>query len=219
MKNILIIIAIILTPFFVSSQDVNPFYKAFQIKLSPFEVLYDYYRIGIGVEKKFEHHAIWGSLHFGRELANYSPAEAPEGYFTYAGVQAGMKWIFPAGIGEYFVGGKFGYDRTRKFYSNDVFYDVDRKVAVLYDQAYNKRFRIAIFADNGYEFFIGPRFSIEVSAGLGVMSMENAYEDIVNPFELNDVEPLNRRRKYQYKYVEQILKPAFTGALKIGWRL
>ncbi len=219
MKTVLLIITVALTPCLLAAQDTDPFYKAFQIKLSPFEVLYDYYRIGMGVEKKFEHHAVWASLHVGRELAGYSTSESPTGYFTYQGIQAGMKWIFPDGFGEYFVGGKFGYDRARKFYEDDVFYDIESKTAVLYDQAYNIRKRIALFVDNGYEFFIGPRFSIEVSAGLGVMSMENSYEDVENPFSLNDVEPLNRRRKYQYKYVDQIWRPAFTGAIKLGWRL
>ena len=218
MKRILVMIMIII-PVLITAQDTHPFYKAFQIKLSPFEVLYDYYRVGLGVEKKFEHHAIWGSLHFGRELAGYSPSESPSGYFTYQGIQAGMKWIFPDGFGEYFVGGKFGYDRARKFYEDDVYYDIKTKTAVLYDQAYNIRKRIGIFADNGYEFFIGPRFSIETSAGFGVVGIENSYEDIENPFELSDVEPLTRKRKYQYKYVEQIWRPAFTGAIKLGWRL
>src|SRR5690349_15807701 len=102
MKKILLFIAIITAPCFVTAQNAISFHKLFQIKLSPFEVLYEHYRVGIGVEKKFTRHAIWGSIHIGQELAGYAPVDAPQGYFTYKGIQTGFKWIFPHGIGEYF---------------------------------------------------------------------------------------------------------------------
>lgn len=201
------------------AQNISAFKNAFHIKIQPVELLYDYSRLGIGIEKKFNRQAIWASYHFGRDLTCAACKDDPTRYFTYDGIQLGMKWLFPDGVGEYYIGGKVVFDLSRKNYFREVYYDLDRRTAILYDAATYKRTRLGLFAETGYEIFLGPRFSIDIATGIGLLSIQNGYENVQNPFELEEVTPLNRRRKYQYKYVEQIWRPALTGALKFGWRL
>ncbi|MDQ3016298.1 MAG: DUF3575 domain-containing protein [Bacteroidota bacterium] len=219
MKTFILSLGLCLISIALEGQDEKPFYKAWQIKLESLPVFYNYPRLGLGVEKKFEHYSINISLHRGYDLAQRSHRDDPSDYYDYYGVQAGMKWIFPDAIGEYFVGGKLVFDKSKKHYSQDVFYDIGRKIATLYDAAYYKRSRLGLILDTGYEFYLGKRFSVELSAGLGVISIQNGYYGILNPFELQDVEPRSRQRKFSHKYVEDVWRPVMSGTLKLGWRI
>jgi len=201
------------------AQIPDHFYHAFQVKIDPLEIGYSFPRLGIGFEQKFTKHSLWSSFHYGWDgLSTKHLNRYFDGEFNYWGIKAGLKRIYPSGIGEYFIGAQLGYDKTSANIIDDVFYDLDRNTAVLYDQAKYQRSRVGLLLENGYEFFIGNRFSIEFSAGLGIRRIEKWYKNVENPFVLNEVEPRVFRNKTQHKYVDTVWKPAFIGSVKFGYR-
>ena len=100
-----------------------------------------------------------------------------------------------------------------------MYYDLDRQFVVLYDNATLKRNRLSLFAETGYEFFIGPEFSIEISGGVGVKSIQNDYRFVENPLQLNDVIPLRHKDDDRYKYIGTNWIGAGNFTLRFGWRI
>ena len=219
MKTLLSLLIFLSVNLRLPAQDGHTFKQLYQIKVEPLELGYDYSRIGIGLEKKFNTGSIWTSFHYGTNL-DYSQAhDAPSGHFEYYEIELGIKRILYNDDGEYFFGGNVGFDKGKRFVDDDVYYDIEGNFAVLFEAAYNYRTRLSLFLENGYEFYIGNRFSIECSGGLGLRSIHNYYDFVENPFRLNNVEPRILRRKYDHKYVGQWIKVALTGGLKLGWRI
>jgi len=201
------------------AQDRRAFHQPFQIKVEPLELGYDYSRIGIGIERKFVSHSLWTAFHYGTNLDYSQAQDSPSGHFEYYEVELGAKRILYSDYGEYFFGGNVGFDKGKRYVDDDVYYDIDGKFAVLFENAYNDRTRLSLFLENGYEFYIGKRFSIETSAGLGLRSIHNYYSSVTNPFLLNNMEPREYRKKSQQKYVGRWIKVAGTAGLKLGWRV
>ncbi|HZV69645.1 MAG TPA: hypothetical protein VFG10_08880 [Saprospiraceae bacterium] len=219
MKRNLLFLISLFTGLSLNAQDKRAFHQPFQIKVEPLELGYDYSRIGIGIEKKFMAHSLWTSFHYGTNLDYSQARDSPSGHFEYYEVELGAKRILYSDYGEYFFGGNVGFDKGKRYVDDDVYYDIDGKFAVLLENAYNYRTRLSLFLENGYEFYIGKRFSIETSAGLGLRSVQNYYSYVTNPFRLNNIEPREYRKKSQQKYVGQWIKVAVTGGLKLGWRI
>lgn len=195
------------------------FIKAFQIKLDPLALLYDYSRVGIGIEKKFIQSSIWAVYYYGKNL-NYAEQRDYLGdYFVYSGVQIGVKKLFRNRRGEYFLGGKIGYDNSRKYMSRDVYYDLDQRFAVLFESAYYHRNRLSAFIENGYEYYLNKHLSFEMSVGAGIISIQNKYEFVRNPLMLKDIKPLFNENKYHNKIVGLFLSAAGTFGIKLGWRI
>ena len=203
----------------MQAQELSPFHKAIQFKVDVLPLVYDYSRLGVIIEKKFERYSVFAGGQYGTNLDMSQLVDDPNGHYSIWALQAGMKRVFPEAHGEYFYGLKLVYDKSKKFYSGDVYYDIPGQFAVLYDGAYYKRSRISLFGETGYEFFFGKRFSLEIACGLGIVNMENGYNDVNNPFHLEDVPPREKRYKSRHKYVQNIWYPAVSGGLKLGWRI
>ncbi|MFZ1677753.1 MAG: hypothetical protein WBP41_09080 [Saprospiraceae bacterium] len=219
MRALLLFYIILFQGLNLIAQEPRPFYKALLLKLEPLELGYNFSRIGIGIEKKFTTSSIWTSFHYGTNLDQAQLRDDPSNHFVYYEMELGVKRIYSDAIGEYFFGGNVGFDKAKRYIDDDVYYDIDRKFAVLFDNAYQYRNRISLFLENGYELYVGKRFSIESSAGIGLRSIQNRYKFVQEPFQLNKVEPREICKKSQYKYVGQWFKVAFTAGLKFGWRI
>ena len=201
------------------AQEQNVWSNAFQIKIDPLPLAYDYSRMGIGLEKKLNRHSIWSTFYWGTNLDMSQLVDDPNGHYNFWGIQVGLKRILPTSAGEFYYGIKTGFDKSRKFYSGDVYYDLDGNFAVLYDAAYYYRTRLNLTVETGHEFYVGNRFSIEISSGAGIVSLQNGYKYVENPFHLEGVYPKEKRRKLQHKYVDDIWRLGFSAAVKFGWRL
>lgn len=211
-----------LIPFYLSgwTQTPYPFYHAFQIKVDPLEIGYTFPRLGICFEQKSTLYSYWSSFHYGWDgISIDTISRYYDGEFNYWGIKAGLKRIHPISVGEYFVGGQLEYDKTGANILNDVYYDLNRNIAVLFDNAKYQRSRVGLFLNAGFELYFGHRFSMEVSAGPGIRRIEKWYKQVVNPFVLNDVEPREFRTKGYRKYLNTVWNPAFIGAVKFGIRL
>lgn len=219
MKPIIICCLIIIASNNSFAQSESPFHHAFQIKVDPISLAYDFSRAGIIIEKKFTRHSFWIAGYKGYNLDASQNRDVLMGYYAYNGIQVGLKRIYPESKGEYYFGGHVGFDHAHRYYSADVYYDLDQNSAVLFSGASYRRRRLSAFAETGYEFFIGNRFSIEMAGGIGLQSIQNYYRSVRNPFELEDVPPREFRRKYFHKYVGNFWKPAFSYSVKFGWRL
>lgn len=218
MKNLLTILFVFCITT-VIAQESSSFHKALQIKIDLLPLAYDYSRLGIVIEKKLERYSIYAGGQYGTNLDMSQLVDDPNGHYSIWALQAGFKRIFPETSGEYFFGLKAGYDKSKKYYSGDVYYDIAGEFAVLYDGAYYTRSRISLFGETGYEFFIGKRLSIELTYGIGIVNMENGYNDVNNPFQLEDVPPREIRHKTRHKYVRNTWYPAVNGGVKLGWRI
>lgn len=203
----------------LSQKDSNTSSSALYVKLEPIELAYNFPRVGIGLEKKFSEHSIWGSFHYGSEELNFGDNlnyfSEP---FTYWGLKAGIRRIYPGGVGEYFIGPHLSFDKVSAEITDDVFYDLRNKDAILFDKGTFHRNRVRLFFESGYDFFSRDRFTLEISGGAGISRIEIRYKNVENPFLLNDVEPRHYHRRSQHKYAGTIWKPALTASLKFGVR-
>ncbi len=217
--NFLILLFIVLS-IQVNSQIIHTPPKAIQVKIELLELLYSYPRIGIAVEEKYAKYNLWLSSHYGwNGLPVKNNSRYFDNEFIYWGIKTGIKRIYSGGSGEYFLGAQLGMDHTRAQMTDGVYYHIKEKDALLYDKADCLRDRVSFFIEHGYEFFIGKKFSIEWSNGLGVRRIQNWYKNIENPFGLKDVEPVKIRNKTHYEYVGTFWKPAFISSVKIGLKL
>lgn len=220
MKAFLIVMGMSLQVFPMIAQENTPPPSDLYIKFEPSELLFDYPRLGIGLEKKFIKHTIWSSFHYGWEGLNFGNKlfyfSDP---FRYWGIQAGVKRRKPDGFGEYFTGLHIAFDHTSADVFDDVYYDLNDRQAILFDAATFQRDRIRLIPELGYEFFSGDQFTLEFSGGLGISWINIHYKEVENPFILNDVEPIQHRRRSQHKYAGVKWKVALAGAVKMGIRL
>ncbi|MEO6133132.1 MAG: hypothetical protein ABIQ02_14925 [Saprospiraceae bacterium] len=201
---------------FAQTFHVKP--KVIQLKVDLQEIVYAYPRIGIGYESKFSKISLWGSVHFGWDgLAIQKNSPYYDDEFIYWGGKAGLKRTYYNGKGEFFLGVQLSMDYTKTGMTDDVYYDLKEKSALLYDKANYLRERVGLLVENGYEFYIGKRFSLELGYGIGIRRIQNWYKDIENPFSLNDVEPIQIRNKTLYKYVGTLWRPAAIASIKFGY--
>ncbi len=220
MKTSLLIILFILLSVHAHSQLVHNPPREIQLKIELLEMLYSYPRIGLELEEKFTKLSAWSSIHYGWDgLPTKYNSRYFDDEFIYWGIKTGIKRIYSGGSVEYFLGAQVGMDHTRAHMTDGVYYHIKEKNALLYDKADYIRERVSFFIEHGYEFFIGKKFSIEWSNGLGVRRIQNWYKNIENPFGLKDVEPVKIRNKTHYEYVGTFWKPAFISSVKIGLKL
>ncbi len=204
----------------IHAQHESPFFKAFQIKPEPLEFVYTFPRLGLGFEQKFEKHSLWVSFHYGWDgLPMNLFNQFDEGPIHFWGINTGLKRIYPNSAGEFYWGLQMTFDKTSAERLDDVYYDLRKKEAVLFDKATFQRNRIGLFIENGYEFFITHRLSLEISTGIGTRLIDRWYTNVDNPFRLTEIEPITFRRKYQHKYVHTTMNLAFTSSIKIGFRI
>src|SRR5688572_21981562 len=180
---ILIVIQLLPCHILMAQMELQTPSPTWHVKLEPSELAFDFPRIGIGVEKKFSRHSIWTSFHYGTEELHFGNKSF---YYTdpfhFWGLKAGIKRIFPDGLGEYFIGPQLSFDKVSGPVSHDVFYDLRNNDAILFDSAFFHRDRIMLFLDNGYEWSLGNRFTIETSFGAGISRIHILYKDVENPF-------------------------------------
>ncbi len=192
--------------------------KYIQLKVDLLDILDSYPRIGIGYEIKYSKISLWQSIHYGWDGISFDQnSRYFENEFTYWGIKTGLKRNIFDLDGEFFIGVQLAFDHTKAAMSDDVYYDLNGKSALLYDKADYLRDRVGLMVENGYEYFIGNRFSVEIGYGFGVRRIQNYYKNIENPFSLKDVEPVEIRNKTLYKYVGTLWRPAAIASIKFGY--
>lgn len=221
MKKLLILVSLLYLVCPLAAQKADsPGSSSIYLKFDPVEIAFAFPRVGIGIEKKLLKHSLWASFHYGWEELNFgNDLNYYSEPFNFWGIKTGVKRRYPDGIGEYFIGSHLAFDHTSSEVFEDVYYDLKNDDAILFDKGLFQRDRIRLFFEQGYEFFSGDRFTLEMSGGLGVSRIEISYKDVENPFLLNDVEPRHYHRKSQHKYAGIKWRFAFTGAIKFGVRL
>ena len=76
----------------------------------------------------------------------------------------------------------------------------------------------AFFLTNGFELLAGNHVSIDFYGGLGVGSIDNFYDDVINPFVLDNNPPKDLVQKIHHVYVDRFIKFSLVAGAKIGYR-
>lgn len=221
MKSISLVLFIITFSLCATAQSEEKTEKSFHINVDPTELLYYFPKLSVGIEYKINRMALWTSFHYGSDVLGikYKPRFYDDNNYKIAGIALGFKRFYSSGSGEYFMGSQIQLDKTTANVIDDVYYDIPNDAAVLFDQAQYQRSRIGLFVDYGYVFYLGERFTVEISGGAGVRRIKKWYKDIINPFELEDVEPVKFRSKSDYKHVRTEFRPAIVGSMKVGYKI
>ena len=163
-------------------QSAKYYDRGFFIKFEVLELAQAFPSIGIGVEQKLSGHSVWISYHHGWDIVNSGHLNKYfSGDYRLHGIYAGYKKIFSSGEWEYFLELQGRYDFTTASVTNGVFYDIDESKTFLFDEGKYKRIRGGIFLTNGFELLAGNHVSIDFYGVLGVGSIDNFYDDVINP--------------------------------------
>jgi len=202
-----------------SNAQTYPLDRDFQIKLQIGELVFDFPRIGLGAEQKLEDFSVWTSFHIGWDAINIKTAPYYiDGDFKLWGWKGGGKKINYMIDGENYWGFRIEYDKTNAAITESVFYNIEENTAVLFDRANYNRSRLGFLLEKGYEYEFGI-FSIDFSMGAGIRRIERWYNNVQNPFVLNEVLPKNDNFFRQHEYADTVWKSTFMLSLKLGLRV
>jgi hypothetical protein len=220
MKNWLFICIIFAFSRSLFSQAPEYYDKSFHIKVEPLQLFQAFPAVGIGVEQKFSGHNVYASYHVGWDgLESNKLNTYFSDRYSFTGVHVGYKNIFPSGTWETYLGLEFRFDHVEVDVENGVLYDLEEDFAILFDEARYLRNRFGLFVTHGYELLFGKRLSFEFYGGIGAGYLTNNYDEIINPFFLEEVPPRTIRRKKHHQYVDSFWRMAFIGGVKFGYRI